>query len=95
MTIETKLFDAAEYLDDDETIAAFLSEALATSDQAYICHALGQVARARGMAEIARRSGIKREALYRALSKDGNPEFGTILSVIRSLGLRLEVNPQV
>lgn len=94
MTIETQPFDAAEYLDDDETIAAFLSEALATNDQAYICHALGQVARARGMAEIARRSGLKREALYRALSKDGNPEFGTILSVIRSLGLRLEVSAQ-
>jgi probable addiction module antidote protein len=94
MAIETQLFDVAEYLDDDETIAAFLSEALATDDQAYICHALGQVARARGMAEIARRSGIKREALYRALSKDGNPEFGTILRVIRSLGLRLEVSPQ-
>jgi probable addiction module antidote protein len=94
MVIETQRFDTADYLNDDETISAFLNEALATGDRAYICHALGQVARARGMAEVARRSGVKREALYRALSADGNPEFGTILRVVRSLGLRLGVNPQ-
>lgn len=93
MTVTTRPFDVAEHLDDDAVAAAYLGEALATGEQGYICHALGQVARARGMAEIARRSGVKREALYRALSREGNPEFGTVLSVIRSLGLRLDVTP--
>lgn len=93
MSLETKAFDVVEYLDDDEVIAGFLSEAMTTGDVAYICHAIGQVARARGMSEIARTSGVKREALYRALSAEGNPELGTILNVMRSLGMRLDIRP--
>jgi probable addiction module antidote protein len=70
-----------------------MSEALATEDPAFIADALGVVARARGMSEIARESGLSRESLYRALSPDGNPEFNTILRVVRSLGLRLSTTP--
>jgi probable addiction module antidote protein len=70
-----------------------MSEALATEDPAFIADALGVVARARGMSEIARESGLSRESLYRALSPDGNPEFNTILRVVRSMGLRLSTTP--
>jgi probable addiction module antidote protein len=80
-------------LDDAESLAAYMSEALATEDPAFIADALGVVARARGMSEIARESGLSRESLYRALSPDGNPEFNTILRVVRSLGLRLSTTP--
>jgi probable addiction module antidote protein len=70
-----------------------MSEALATEDPAFIADALGVVARARGMSEIARESGLSRESLYRALSPEGNPEFNTILRVMRSMGLRLSTTP--
>ncbi|MEZ5668987.1 MAG: putative addiction module antidote protein [Alphaproteobacteria bacterium] len=90
---KTRPFDIAEWLTDDEAVAVYLSEALETGDHAYVAHALGQVARARGMAEIARRSGVKREALYRALSTAGNPGFATILKVIKALDLKLSAAP--
>jgi probable addiction module antidote protein len=70
-----------------------MSEALATEAPAFIADALGVVARARGMSEIARQSGLSRESLYRALSPDGNPEFNTILRVVRAMGLRLSTTP--
>jgi probable addiction module antidote protein len=92
-TLKTQPFDPAAYLDDVESLAAYMSEALATEDPAFIADALGVVARARGMSEIARESGLSRESLYRALSPDGNPEFNTILRVVRSLGLRLSTTP--
>jgi len=92
-TLKTQPFDPAAYLDDAESLAAYMSEALATEDPAFIADALGVVARARGMSEIARESGLSRESLYRALSPDGNPEFNTILRVVRSLGLRLSTTP--
>jgi probable addiction module antidote protein len=92
-TLKTQPFDPAAYLDDAESLAAYMSEALATEDPAFIADALGVVARARGMSEIARESGLSRESLYRALSPEGNPEFNTILRVIRSLGLRLSTTP--
>ena len=91
--LKTQPFDPAAYLDDAESLAAYMSEALATEDPAFIADALGVVARARGMSEIARESGLSRESLYRALSPDGNPEFNTILRVVRSLGLRLSTTP--
>ena len=90
---KTQPFDPAAYLDDAESLAAYMSEALATEDPAFIADALGVVARARGMSEIARESGLSRESLYRALSPDGNPEFNTILRVVRSLGLQLTTTP--
>ena len=92
-TLKTQPFDPAAYLDDAESLAAYMSEALATEDPAFIADALGVVARARGMSEIARQSGLSRESLYRALSPDGNPEFNTILRVVRAMGLRLSTTP--
>jgi probable addiction module antidote protein len=86
----TELYDSAEFLTDDETIIAYLNEALETEDARIIAKALGAVARAKGgMAQLAKSSGVSREALYRSLSKDGNPEFGTVLKVVRALGLKL------
>lgn len=90
---KTKPFDPAEYLDDSASIAAYLSEALETGDPAFIADALGIIARARGMSDVAREAGVSRESLYRALSADGNPEFATVLRVLRALGLRLSASP--
>ncbi|MFP5206878.1 MAG: addiction module antidote protein [Acidobacteriota bacterium] len=92
-TVKIKPFDPAEYLDDSESIAAYMSEALESEDPAFITDALGVVARARGMSEVAREAGVSRESLYRALSTDGNPEFATVLRVVRALGLRLSATP--
>ncbi len=90
MAISIKDYDAAEFLTDDETIAAYLTEALESDDPKYLAKALGAVARARGgMAQLARETGITRESLYRALSEAGNPELGTALKVIHALGVRL------
>jgi probable addiction module antidote protein len=92
MSLKTVPFDVADFLTDDETIAAFLTEALEDDDPRFIAKALGAVARARGgMTELARSTGISREALYRALSEDGNPELGTALKVMHALGIRLSV----
>lgn len=90
---KTKPFDPAEYLDDDEAIAAYMTDALESGDPAFVADALGVVARARGMSEVAREAGVSRESLYRALSADGNPEFATVLRVVQALGLRLSVTP--
>jgi probable addiction module antidote protein len=92
--VKTRLFDPAEYLDSDEGIAAYMSDALESGDAAFVADALGVVARARGMSEVAREAGVSRESLYRALSADGNPEFATVLRVVRALGLRLSVSPR-
>ena len=92
-TAKTKPFDPAEYLDDSESIAAYMSDALESEDPAFVADALGVVARARGMSEVAREAGMSRESLYRALSTDGNPEFATVLRVMRALGLRLSAIP--
>jgi probable addiction module antidote protein len=90
MAIKTRPYDAAEFLTDPETIAAYLTEALESDDPRYIAKALGAVARARGgMAQLARETGITRESLYRALSETGNPELGTALKVMHALGFRL------
>ena len=84
-------YDTAEYLKTNEDMAAYLDACLeeAAEDPAFITHALGVIARARGMTQIARDTGLARENLYKALSADGNPEFGTILKVIKALGLKL------
>lgn len=89
--LKTKPFDPAEYLDDPESIAAYMTEALETGDPAFVADALGVIARARGMTEVAREAGVSRESLYRALSADGNPEFGTVMRVAQALGLRFSV----
>lgn len=90
---KTRPFDPAEYLDDNESIAAYMSDALESEDPAFVADALGVVARARGMSEVAREAGVSRESLYRSLSTDGNPEFATVLRVVRALGLRLSAAP--
>jgi probable addiction module antidote protein len=91
--VKTRPFDPAEYLDDPEAIAAYMSDALESDDPAFVADALGVVARARGMSEVAREAGVSRESLYRALSAEGNPEFATVLRVVRALGLRLSAVP--
>jgi probable addiction module antidote protein len=91
--VKTTPFDPADYLDDSESIAAYLSDALESEDPAFVTDALGVVARARGMSEVAREAGLSRESLYRALSTDGNPEFSTVLRVLRALGLKLSATP--
>lgn len=90
MTIKTRRFDAARYLrDDPEGQAELIADALSTGDAGYVAHALGVVARARGMTQLARDTGMSRESLYKALSPQGNPEFATILRVVQALGFRL------
>jgi len=93
MTLHTEPFDVADYLTDEETISAYLTEVLESDDPRYIAKALGAVARARGgMTQLAKDTGISREALYRALSDTGNPEFGTVLKVMHALGVRLSAS---
>jgi probable addiction module antidote protein len=82
-------FDAADYLDSAEAIATYLEVVFEEDDPAFIAHALGNVARSKGMSEIARKTGLSRESLYKALSAEGNPEFATILKVLRALDLKL------
>jgi probable addiction module antidote protein len=88
-------YDTAEHLKTDADMAAYLDACLeeAGDDPAYIAHALGIIARAKGMTQLARDTGLARENLYKALSSDGNPEFGTILKVIKALGLKLHAQP--
>lgn len=81
--------DLAEHLGSDQEIAAFLEILLAEGSPTEIAAGLGHVARARGMAQVARDAGLSRESLYKALSENGNPEFATILKVVRALGLKL------
>ncbi len=90
MSLKTKLLNAAEFLKTPEEIADYLEEAFADGDPAFIAAALGDAARARGMAWVANETGLSRESLYRALSKDGNPELATVLKVMDALGLRLK-----
>jgi len=92
-SLKTRPFDPAKYLDNDEAIAEYLTDALETGDPAFVSDALGVVARARGMSDVARTAGMSRESLYRALSADGNPKFATVLRVMHALGLQFSVNP--
>jgi probable addiction module antidote protein len=90
----TKSWDAVDHLKSDEEITAYLEAALEDGDPALVAAALGDIARAKGMTEIAREAGLGRESLYKALSPGGNPEFATILKVIRALGLRLHATAE-
>ncbi len=89
MATETILFDAASYLASPEAQAELINDAFASGDAGYVAAALGTVARARGMTRIAKDAGITREALYRALSPDGDPKLSTLLGVMRALNLSL------
>jgi probable addiction module antidote protein len=91
MPVETRPYDSARYLDSDEAVAGYLEGAFETGDPAFIAHAFGVVARARGMTQIAKDAGLSRESLYRALGENGNPELATVLKVAKALGLKLGV----
>jgi probable addiction module antidote protein len=94
MALKLTPFDAADYLNDEETIRYFIEAAIATGDVKDIADALGIVARSKGMAEIARHAGVSRESLYRTLSLKGNPELATIVKVLDALGFRLALAPK-
>jgi len=94
MPLKTLPWDPSEHLDSEEAVAAYLEAAFEDGDPKLIAAALGDVARSRGMSEIADKAKLSRESLYRALSADGNPEFATILKVTKALGLRLAVGPE-
>ena len=93
MAVEITDFDPAAYLDDDEAIAAYLSDAFDTQDVAFISDAIGVVARAKGMKQIAQEACVSRESLYRALSSAGNPELATVLKVLASLNIKISAQP--
>jgi probable addiction module antidote protein len=86
-------FDPAQYLDDEESIAVYLTGILEANNAALLASALGDIARARGMTEIARAAGITREALYKALRPDSSPRFDTMSRVCAALGVRLVAQP--
>lgn len=86
-----KEFDAADYLKSSDDIAAYLSVAAEGNDAAHFAHALGTVARARNMSELARKSGLTRVGLYKALSSDGNPSLDTAMRVLSTLGIRINI----
>jgi len=90
MSIETRPFDPAEYLDGPDAVAAYLTEAFETGDPAFITDAIGVVARAVGMSRIAKAAGVSRESLYRSLSADGHPEFATVMKVLAALGVEIK-----
>ena len=89
--LKTLPWDAAAYLKTGEDIANYLEAVFEDGDPALVAAALGDVARSKGMAKIARLAGLGRESLYKALSPDGNPELATVLKVLRALGLKLKV----
>jgi probable addiction module antidote protein len=89
--IETMPWDVVDQLKSDEDIAHYLEAVFDDGDPALITAALGDIARAKGMSQVAREAGLGRESLYKALSSEGNPEFATVLKVIRALGLKLKV----
>ncbi|HEX3439370.1 MAG TPA: addiction module antidote protein [Pseudolabrys sp.] len=89
--IETVPWDVVDQLKSDEDIAHYLEAVFDDGDPALITAALGDIARAKGMSQVAREAGLGRESLYKALSSEGNPEFATVLKVIRALGLKLKV----
>ena len=87
--VKLKKWDVVEHLKTDEDMSLYLEACLEDGDPALIAAALGDIARARGMSQVARDAGLSRESLYRALSGEGNPEFSTIMKVIKALGLKL------
>lgn len=91
--VKTKVWDAAEHLETHEDMANYLEAALEDGDPTLVAAALGDIARAKGMTQLSRDTGLARESLYKALSPEGNPEFATVMKVIQALGLRLRATP--
>jgi len=91
--VKASKFDAADYLKSPSAIAAYLTEALDTNDAAYICTALDTIARAKGMGDVAKATGLSRESLYKAFKETAKPEFETVRKVINSFGVKLVAEP--
>ncbi|EHH07340.1 MULTISPECIES: addiction module antidote protein [Agrobacterium] len=91
MPLVTRDYDAARYLDSDESLAAYIADATESGDAQELAHALGVVARAKGMTDLSRQTGLPRQTLYKALSGEGNPELATIAKVADALGYRLSL----
>ncbi|MCI1634782.1 addiction module antidote protein [Bifidobacterium sp.] len=87
--MKTRTWDVSEHLDSEEAIAAYLNAAIDDGDPTLIQAALGDIAKAKGMSQIARESGMGRQSLYKSLDEDGNPSFTTIINVAKALGLKL------
>jgi probable addiction module antidote protein len=90
--IKLRRWDVVDHLNSEEEIVGYLNAVLEEDDQELLLAALGDVARARGMTQVSRDTGLGRESLYKALSEQGNPEFATVQKVLRSLGLKLRVS---
>ena len=97
MSIKLQDYDVAEHLRTPEEMAAYLEASIAEcdGDASFVAKALGDIARAKGMATLARDTGLGRESLYKALSVDGNPQLSTVLKVAKALGLQFSVKPAV
>lgn len=91
MALATTKFDVQDHLKTPEDRAAYLEAAFEDGDPALIAHALGDIARAQGMTDVAKQTGLTRASLYKSLSADGHPEFTTILKVVHALGLKITV----
>jgi probable addiction module antidote protein len=90
---DTSLWDSSEYLKSDEDQAAYLTAVLEEDDPELFAHALGVIARARGMTQVAKEAGLGRANLYKSLGGGGKPEIGTVLRVLRALGIKLIATP--
>lgn len=88
-------WDSSEFLETEEDIAAYLNAALEDGDASVIAAALGDIARAKGMTQLAKETGITRDGLYKALSSTGNPSFDTVQKVMKAFGLKLDVTATV
>jgi probable addiction module antidote protein len=92
-SIKLRPWDSAEHLKTEEEMVLYLEACLKEADAALIAHALGTIAKARGMTQLARDTGLSRESLYKALSGEGNPEFATVMKVVKALGFQLHASP--
>ena len=90
---KTMPWDPAQHLETEQDMASYLEAALEEGDPALVAAALGDIARAKGMTQLARETGLGRESLYKALSPTGNPEFATVMKVVAALGLKLHATP--
>jgi probable addiction module antidote protein len=94
MRRKTIPFDGSKFFDTPESQLELLQDAFETGDPEYVAHILGVIARARGMTSIAKEAGVTREALYKALSEEGDPKLSTLLGVAKALGLKLTAEPR-
>lgn len=91
--VDISNFDASKYIENEEDAIAYLNAAAETGDPALLQAAIGDIAKARGMGQIAKEAGVGRESLYKSLNKEGNPSFRTIVKVVDALGGRLVIEP--